>query len=270
MEGIRPREVKWHPKTRKISQIPKEGLEYALVSDNYQQIHQLVWCKDFMQDAIHGFLNNSYTYIYGFAYDPVNDPPISMLRTRLLVTNWKDKELGDRLKNRVVPLLHEVEGKLGMSKTVLEKCIKIPPRYGRSGVWLFDSSKRWSKAPPMISLFTLLIRIGLVKDPDDDLIATMKKVKTDAIESYYSAENQQDNVQVRRAEKGILRLLKYGDRRIFHADIKKNYPPLNNAKEYDKRITISTIHDRCGIASYSEGSTKSLFPHWHRFDEEKL
>lgn len=267
MDGIKSREIKWHPKTKKIAQIPKEGLEYALVSDNYEQIHQLVWCKDFMQDAIHGFLNKSKTSVYGFVYDPATDLPISMKRTRLMVTNWKDKELGDRLQNRVLPILHEVEEKLGMAKTVLEKGSKVPPRYARSGVYLFDSSIRWSKAPPMISLFTMLIRIGLVAEPGDDLETTMKKIKDETIKCYYSAERKQDKYQVERAEKGIKYLLKYGDRRIFYADAKKNYPPLEFSNE--KYISIYTIHDSCGIAAFSQGSTKKNFPHWHRLEGAK-
>lgn len=265
MEGTRSRQIKWHPKTNKICQIPKEGLEYALVSDSYEQLHQLVWCKDFMQDVVHGYLNNNFTKIYGLEYDPAKAPPVSMKRTRLMVTNWKDKELGDKLKDRVLPLLHEVEGKLGMSKSVLEKCSKVPPRYGKSGVWLFDSSIRWSKAPPMISLFTMLVRIGLVREAEDDLNELIRKIKDDEVKCYYSVEKMQDKGQVKRAEKGIKKILKYGDRKIFHSDIKKNYPPfVSSGKKY---LSIYTIHDSCGIAGFSDGYTESNFPHWHRFDK---
>jgi hypothetical protein len=265
MEGIRSRQVKWHPKTNKIAQIPKEGLEYALVSDDYEQLHQLVWCKDFVQDVIHGYLNSSLTRIYGFEYDPAKAPPVSMKRTRLMVTNWKDKELGEKLNNGVLPLLHEIEEKLGMSKSVLEKCSKVPPRYGRSGVWLFDSSIRWSKAPPMISLFTMLVRIGLVREGDDDLKNHIRKIKEGTVKCYYSVEKMQDKGQVKRAEAGIKKILKHGDRKLFHTDIKKNYPPLTNSG--GKYISLYTIHDNCGIAGFSDGFTESNFPHWHRFDK---
>jgi hypothetical protein len=263
MEGFKLREVQWHPKTAKISQIPKEGLEYALVSDDYRQINQLVWCKDFMQDAVHGYVNKSVSRIYGFKYDPNEDPPVSMKRTRMLISNWKDKEFGDRVQKRLLPMLHEIEDKLNMSRTILEKGTKAPPRYSRAGMWILDSSIRWSKAPPMISLYTLLLRIGVTRDPNDNFDTHVAKIKDGTVEGYYS-EGQQDRYQLKRAEKGIRYILKHGDRKIFHPDIKKNYPPLKYNKDYGKSITMSSFHDGAGIASFSDEYTKTLFPHWHR------
>jgi hypothetical protein len=263
MDGIKIRKIAWHPKTRKLNQIAKEGLEFALVSDKYEQIHQLVWCKDFLQDVYHGFLNNSISEIYGFKYDPAECCAVSLDRTRMIVTNWKDKELGDKLKKGVLPLLHEVEDALKMSKTIMEKCGSVPPRYGRSGVWLLDSSKRWFKAPPMISLYTLLIRVGLVKEEGDSLETTIEKIKNGTVKCYYSEQKEQDKHQLKRAEKGIKEILKHGDRRLFYPDPKLNYPPVQNGK---KDISIYTIHDHCGIVAYSEGYTKSNFPYWHRLE----
>lgn len=264
MDKIKNRAIKWHPKTNKICQIPKEGLEYALVSDDYEQVHQLVWCKDFMQDAIHGFLNKKLTQLYGFTYDPKSSPPISLKRTRLMVTNWKDPDFGDKITNRVLPLVHKIEDQLKMSHSVLERCSNAPPRYGRSGVWLLNSSKRWFKAPPMISFFTLLIRIGLVSNANDSLDNIIKKIKDGSTPSYFSSDTSQDKTQVKGAERGIRRILEFGDRRLFHTKAKDNYPPLCSTG--GKYISIFTIHDGCGIVSYSNNTTKHIFPHWHRLE----
>jgi hypothetical protein len=222
-----------------------------------------------MQDAIHGFLNKSKASIYGFTYDPLIDKPVSMKRTRLMVTNWKDSEFGSRVTNRVLPLMHEAEDKLGMSRTILEKCLKVPPRYSKSGAWVFNSDIRWSIAPPMISMMTLLIRVGLVRESDDSLETTLTKIKDEKIDGYYSTENQQDQYQVKRAEKGIKTILSMGDRNIFYKNIKKNYPAFNDHTDYKKRINIYTFHDRAGIGSFSDGSTKHVFPYWHRHEGKK-
>jgi hypothetical protein len=264
MEEIRTREVTWHPKTKKLAQIANEGLEYAFVSKDYRQIHQLVWCKDFMQDAIHGHINKSATHIYGFSYDPKLDPPISMDRTRIMITNWKDAEFGEKVQKRVLPLLHEVEDILGISHTVVEKCAKIPPRYGRSGVWLLDSDKKWMKAPPLISFYTLLIRIGMMRQEGDNLEETLRKFRDGEVTSYYSENRDQDKEQVEGAESGIKKILKHG-LTLFNRTMNANYPKVQNAK--GKWVSIYTIHDRAGIVAFSRKTTKDLFPHWHRFDE---
>jgi hypothetical protein len=270
MDAIPTREIKWHPKTEKISQIPKEGLEYALVSPDYQQIHQLVWCKDFMQDAIHGFLHKTKTQIYNFVYDPAVDAPVSLDRTRIMITNWKDAEFGDRVFTRLLPTLHEVEGRLGMDKTVVEKCRRVPPRYARSGVWLLDASPRWSSAPPMVSLYTLLVRIGLVAAPGDSLQATMDKIKDGTTDSYYSEQRQQDRPHVRRAEPGITRILNEGDTAIFGADMTANYPSLRRDDKNRQYVTIHTIHEHFGIVGFSENLTKRTCPHWHAKAEAEV
>lgn len=262
MEGVKTRKIKWHSKTKKIAQIPKEGIEYALVSDKYEQIHQLVWCKDFMQDAIHSFLNKSRAQIYGFSYDPSIDKPVSMKKTRIMVTNWKDKTLEEKIFNRVLPLVHEVEGRLKIPKTVVEKCTNVPPIYNRSGVYLFNSNLRWSKAPPMISFFTLLIRIGMVREPSDTLESLISRIKEDKIDDYFHSDFR----QVKRAEAGINQILKYGDKKIFSNDIQKNYPPIKSSEDYKKTVTIYTIHDKSGIVAFSEGLTRNVFPHWHELE----
>lgn len=272
------RKVKWHPKTNKLCQVPKEGLEYALVSPNLEQVHQLVWCKDFLQDAIYGHLNQKHVEIYGFTYDPKTSPPIDMNRTRLLITNYKDKEFGQRLKTNCLDLLHHVEERLKMSKTEVERCSGAPPVYRFSGVWLVNSSKRWLKAPVMVSFYTFLLRIGMVHTPGDSLEKTLSKIASGDTPAYYDQpkseyEEARDRETAQNARKGIEAIMKYGDRKLFH-DIKKNFPTKYMWKSYDgtlkeHEMSIYTIHDGCGLMAFSGGSTKHHFPHWHKLYEGK-
>ena len=267
MQEITLREVKWHPKTNKICQIPKEGLEFAMLSNGYEQLNQLVWCKDFMQDLIWSYVNNQVIDIYGFHYDPRNSASPSIKRLKLLVTNYKDANFGDKIKNNVLPLLHSVEDRLKMSKTILEKCKTAPATYKKAGVWILDSSKRWLKSPPMLSFFTLLVRIGLVHNSTDSLEETLKKIEEGKIQSYYDAKNR-DKEMISKATSGIKDILKYSDRKIFPSKIQLNYSSkyIDNVSDGSfSKMTVYNIHDRCGLVGFSRGTTRQYFPDWHKY-----
>lgn len=261
MERIPERKIKWHRKSRKISQIPKEGLEYAFVSKNYEQVHQLVWCKDFMQDTIFGCINNRRTAIYGFCYDPETSPPLYMHKTKLMITNWKDRNLEQKVKENLLDFLHGIEDRLKMPKTKIEKCVGTPPIYKKSGVWILNGSQRWMKSPPMISMYTLFIRVGLIHQIGDSSLATINKVISGKIQPYYQTKTtSNDCSQLFNSKKAIRRILKYGDQKIFTGKIHSHYP--NNK-------TVHVIHEHCGISGYSQGNTKPHFPQWHRLEKKQ-
>jgi hypothetical protein len=267
MEEITLREVEWHPKTNRICQIPKEGLEFAMLSNGYEQLNQLVWCKDFMQDLIWSYVNNQVIDIYGFHYDPKFAASPSLRRLKLLVTNYKDAEFGHKVKNNVLPLLHSVENRLKMSKTILEKCKTTPATYKKAGVWILDSSKRWLKSPPMLSFYTLLVRIGLVHNPKDTLEQTLEKIQTGKLQSYYDTHNR-DKEMISKALPGIKDILKYSDRKIFPSKIQLNYPSKyvdGTSSTCFSKMTIYNIHDRCGLVGFSSGTTRQYFPNWHKY-----
>ena len=50
-------------------------------------------------------------------------------------------------------------------------------------------------------------------------------------------------------------IMKYGDRKIFYRNIKDNY---------SKKVSLSVIHNNCGVVSFARENTKPYFPHWHR------
>lgn len=261
MREVMIKDVKWHPKTNKISQIPKEGLEFAMLSAGYEQLNQLVWCKDFMQDIIWSYVNNTPIEIYGFKYNPKEEPAPSLNRIRLLITNYKDPELSNKVQNNLLPLLHSVEDRLKMSRTILEKCRTTPPIYKKSGVWILNGSKRWLKASPMVSLYTLLVRVGLVHNSGDALETTIQKIINKENSSYFDNKNR-DGEMLSNALKGIQKIMKYTDNKIFPADLKKNYPIRygTGIKSYD--FSIFTMHDRCGIVGFSKKETEQYFPNW--------
>lgn len=266
MDKIIEQRINWHPKTLKISQIPKEGLEYAFLSENYTQIHQLVWCKDFMQDVIFAHVTGTISSIYGFTYNPKTDPPLYRDKTRLMLNSFKDVNFGSKVLDGLRDFLHQIEKQLKMQRSVFEKVSNPHPRYKRSGVYIVNGSKRWMNSPPMISLYTMLLRIGLVHQKGTPFYATIDALRKDKLKPYYGDPLQDNDSKVlRRIESGLNRILRHGDRKLFHQNIEKNYPTKTKS---GMRFSIYTMHDTCGMVGFSNNSTKSAFPHWHRFKDD--
>ncbi len=262
-------EIKWHPKSDKISQIPKEGIEFAWISEDYQQLHQLVWCKDFLQDVIFGHLNSRETEIYKFNYNPVVDPKPYMQKTRMIISNWKDHSFGQKVEENLVPFLNAIEKRLKMQKTTFQKCDKVPPTYKKSGIYLLEGDPRWMIAPPMISMFSLLIRVGMLHQVDETFGSTLRKLRDGKIAPYYptiSLNNKgvntidTDRSLLQVTYKSIQRILKEGDRKIFGSDINKNYPKFGKNGE---STSVYFIHESCGLKAFAKELTKSQFPQWH-------
>ncbi len=266
MEATASRDVLWHPRTLKISQIPKKGLEYAFVSGGYAQIHQLVWCKDFMQDVVFGYIHKKRVDIYGFSYDPKSCPPLYLDKTRVMLNSYKDLNFEHKVLVNLQDFLHQVEDRLKMSRTSFEKVANPPHHYRRTGVFLLNSSKRWMKAAPMVSLYTLLLRTGLLHTPGDDFLETLRKVREREIHGYFDSERkfgEKDCHLLTEGQRGIETILRYGDRKLFFADIKKNYPVRFNGL----KTSIYTVHDGWGLLGFSRRNTRFIFPRWHRFDK---
>ncbi len=246
------RNVEWHNKTRHLIQDSSDGLEYAFVTKDYRQVHQLVWCKDFLNDVIYGFLNNKRASIWGFSYDPQKHMPIDLECTRLLLTSKRDWDFRKNILKSLA-FINAIEKELQMTPTKIEECYEPPRHYRRSGVFIFSGSKRWMKAPPMISLYTLLIRVGLGHDVNQPWFQTMDDIRSGFMEPYY----EEDLGILLNGQAGIERILKYGDRRLFHRDIRKNYP---------RWVGTDTIHNDCGIVGFSSDMTADYCPHWHRLE----
>lgn len=139
--------IQWMPKINKVTQLVNKGLEYALVSSDYKQVHQFVYCKDFLQDCVHARLNNLSLSIYGFAYNNRNNPLVDLNETRVMVSDYRNKSFSDSIPN-ILDFLNQIEEHLGMKKSTVKMCKNPPKIYKKSGVWLFEGSKRWMKAAP--------------------------------------------------------------------------------------------------------------------------
>ncbi len=235
----------------RIVQIYRQGLEYSLLSADNRQCCYFVWCKDFLQDAIQGSLYKTKKEIYKFHYDPATQPPVCLEKTRILLTNARDFTFGSKIP-QCLDLLHQIEKQMGLRKTVVYQCENPSRKYKKCGVYCFEGSRLWQIAPPMLSFYTLLIRIGFIHTKGASWAATTSKLVNGIIDPYQS----EDDEQFSDAKPGIQKILRYGPRRIFNRDIRINYP---------EKLNIETMHNDMGIVAFSGGDTEELVPYWHRY-----
>ena len=243
--------ITWYNWKGSIAQIYSNGLEYAFASEDNKQCCPFVFCKDFLQDCVWGQLYGKVATIFGFTFNPKNDPHLDMNKCKLLVTNSADpKEFKNRIEKCVL-FINQIEKALHLIRTVAYECELPPPHYTKCGVFLLESSRRWLEAPPLVSLYTLLIRVGFVYNGTDTFMEHIAKVQEGKISPY----QRNDASYLKSADKGIKQIMELGYRKIFYIDPKKNYP---------EGIQTGVLHNSTGIVGFTAGSTKTVVPYWHR------
>lgn len=242
--------IKWYEsgcRNSNVLQIYKKGLEFSFLSDNLEQCHSFILCKDFLQDIIYSTINNKPINIFNFSYDPNKDPKASLKSLKLLVRNNNDKVFQNKLENSI-SFINQIEKKLKIKKSKFQVC--------ENKTFLITGSKRWINAPPMISLFILLLRIGLVHKPTKTAIKTLNDLIHHRIKPY----QKKDAYLLKHSYLGFAKIVKYGDRKIFYRDMKLNY---------SATLSVDCIHNATGILSYTheianknDGLTVAI-PKWH-------
>lgn len=249
--------VKW-PKSQAggFAENYSSGLKYALASDNNAQACGFVWCKDFLQDAYLAYFNKNSRSTYGFKYDFNKDVPLSIKSTKLLLANRSDKRFKAKMK-KAVDFINQVEVELKMrKKTKAYECIDPPKAFEECGVFLLDGNKRWYASPVMISLYTLLLRVG---SKHLKTHGTWRDTCNMMIAGDVSPYQSYDQSQITTALPGIEHIIKYNDRKVFGSNMLKNYPD---------SIGTSSMHHNSGICAFTQGHTSSNFPGWIAFGTE--
>ena len=266
------RKVEWR-ECQELSEVYSGGLQMALMSpadeknSTYKQATSFVTCKDFFQDAVQSFHLEREEEIFGFTYNPKKDPELSFDRFRVCVANTLDKDFASKVEN-VVDFVNQFEKKIHLIRTNAYECEPTPEKWKKTGgVWMFEGSGRWMIAPPMISLYTLLLRCGFAHKKGDDFDKTCKaiidgtaKITNDKGLRYSGCY---DDTYLDQGQPAIQAIMKHGYRRIFGKDAKKNFP---------KGIDIDTMHGDCGIVGFSElinggqdfGEIKTHVAHWFK------
>lgn len=241
--------VTWVPQVR-TAQIYSSGIELALCSADNKQIGPFVFCKDFFQDAIRGFLNKESSAIYSYTYTPGKDAQIDMDSTRILMTNSGDPKLLGKIP-AILDFINQFEAKLGRKRTEAFVCDNPPDAYKECGVILFVASKWMMHSPAMLSAYTLLLRNGAMHTLGQSFDHTLSGI----IQGNIPPAQSHDKIYLENGKPGIDLILAKGIKKVFGDDMKKNYPP-------SSKVSTGSIHHHSGIVAFSSGKSKPHFPDW--------
>ncbi len=232
----------WFKGRMNLHQTIWEGLQYSLLSPDYNQGHPFVYCKEFILDAVWATLNNQSTDVYGFKYNPELNP-VSINPLKMLVRNLEDPNFKDKVPN-CLKFINKLEKEFGFSKTQVELCENAEKAYTAQ----FIISEQWLHAPPLLSLLTLMIRIGMIYNGKENIWNHSFKVSNKLLKSYQIKDDQ----HLRDSYDCIQDLIKTNCRR-FNAHRLDNWP---------KNVRGIYIHEFGGIVSLAKG--RGICSSWYK------
>jgi hypothetical protein len=253
-------EIEWlKGSTSHIGQVYNSGMEYAFVSDDMKQCHSFIYCKDFLQDAVWGNLHKKKAGIFGFTYDPKGKPPLCDAFTRVAIANSSDKSFKDKIPG-MLDFINQLAAKLHIKRSQVFEVTNPPKKY-KSGAFLIDGSSMWMNAPPLLSMYSLFLRVGCLHKVGNPCMKTIDEIVGYKVSAYQDS----DSGQLISAKPIIMKIIKHGYRKFFFIDQIKNFP---------ENINIGTLHGSGGIVALAGAGTayggKSMIPYWNRKSLKKL
>lgn len=237
-------------KNNKVLQLYSKGLEYCLLSDNYAQCHQLVWCKDYLHDVLYATINHVPIKIFNFYFDPKKNYIPSIKKIKLCIADNKSKYLYQKIDN-CINFLNKIEQKLKMKKSKYFLCKNIPKNYENGSVIVVEGDKRWLSSPPMLSLYSMLVRIGFCHNKSNSFQATFKKIVMKKLTLY----QPKDLYNLKSSLDGIKIIIQHSDQNIFFKNWKYNYPI---------EIDILRVHNYLGISNFSTKFGMDIINDWYK------
>ena len=245
--------VKWFEHKDPLSEIYQHfGMvfSFANMTDMIEQTHPWVKCRDFLHDAVRTTLTGKKSDIYGFKYVKGINPDIPTDKTILLLSepNITDSKSFRKILNNGIRLINHYENLIGESLSTIRK-VSGEPEGKHKHVWLIEGPKFWITAPYLVSLYTLLLRLG------PESIKVTNKEET-MIKTFGNVVSQKRNVLTN----DIKYLTTVGK---YIGSIVKNHKKLTEFNEigfsklYYEDVGISSFHNFSGVLSLCKMSTWS-------------
>jgi hypothetical protein len=159
------------------------GFKYAFLSspkDGSKQCHGWIKCRDFLNDAVRNQIANRKDSIFGFSYNPGDNPPIDLSAMRMLVKR-DVKEKGENIAAETKEMMLSAFSILRFFERhgKIKPITKLYTIADNPDIYIFVGASDWVLSPFMISLYTFLIRLGAKKisfKTKDELSSALKKV----------------------------------------------------------------------------------------------
>lgn len=238
-------ELKDYTKKQSLSEIyQKVGLRFTFVTSPkngiVDQCHPWIKCRDFLQDAVRvRITGKDLMDIYGFKYEPKSnkDPKIDLEYMRMAVKDtddWEKIKIEQYVKN-TIKLLNQYEKiaklKTLTSYTILDKVV------------IFKGPNFWLKSPSLISMFSLLLRLGIrnIKFKDEEtLLEQLELISKRKNNIHNDKDNDIQYLKILWNKMNIV--VKYAQEILFDSDDGFD-------SSYKKNTSVSNFHDYTGILS---------------------
>lgn len=164
------------------------GIHYAFLSADNKQCHQWIKCRDFLNDALRNQISDKVDEVFGFSYNPKQNPPLDLGKMRMMVKRHPgpaEKDAAGRIKEIVasaLAILNCIEEASGIQPLSV-----IHQVAGEKEMYIFEGSSEWMESTFMISLYTFLIRLGdkkLVFKDKAELNAALKELSEKKISDH--------------------------------------------------------------------------------------
>ena len=213
------------------------GFHFSLVSEKDEQCHEMIKCRDFLQDAVRAAVMKNSCSIYGFEFDSAKNPLPDTKRTRLLVTQRGGIKDEDVFRNGLKVV------------RAFERHFKIAPKTKRFPTnikhhYLFEGSADWVSSPFMISLYSFLIRIGAKKLKFISYKTLVEELK--AFETSKTADNDIRYI----ISSTVAKIEKLVENRESLRFIKDGV--IQNLGE---KVQISSFHNQSGVVAFCTTNT---------------
>lgn len=127
------------------------NIKYAFLTEQNEQTHPFVKCRDFLHDVLYAIHGNRAVGIYGFGYNTKTNPLIDLNNIRLLVTYQNEKQAEEWSKKAI--------NVLNIFEETFDKKSIVEEVEDHKNMRVFIGSREWLSTPALLSLYTLLIRL---------------------------------------------------------------------------------------------------------------
>jgi len=216
-------------------------MKYAFLSPDGRQCHPWILCRDFLHDALRNQLNGTNESIYGFHFDPNENPPLNLSKISILVKREPDfgenpskasKNTLEILNNslKILRCMEEFGGIKPLSKMFAVK--------GEKDVYLFEGAKDWMESTFMISLYTFFMRLGAKK-----LQFETKKELDDQLKKLTKSKVSDNDVQYLKSVRPYINKIIINRKKLVYDK--------KGERLFDKQ-NINMFHNYTGIVALAE------------------
>lgn len=246
--------VQWFKNPQSLAEIYQQtGTVFAFASlqeGDLIQCHEWVKCRDFLPDAIRSQMTGKQCSIYGFTFDPKNNPNIGLDKIKMLVSNGGLEKLGipafkEKIKSGL-KLLNHFEDIADVPKT---KVVKVDEsgQEKYEAVFLFSGPPMWLSSPFLVSMYTFLIRLGDKELEFTDNTELEKGLKSLVDKQEEGKLNDNDACYLKNS---------WNKMKLIVENRSELFPEKNNVHDvYWKEYSISEFHNVSGLNSLTRCCT---------------